>query len=195
MSEQPLDIKSFSKVVRRRRRMVGAFAALGLAAGVAHWVVMPPEPTARALVVLPASTMTGSSAQSAATPAQEMSTQVIIATSTPVLAAAGKAVSPTVSPEALKRDVSVSAPGTDVLQFDVDARRAAATPSSLRMPWRRAISPTSTRPAQGPKKRGTQRAPGRGHDAHGTNKKPSAADKYCRWPVGYRVGEFSGRST
>jgi capsular polysaccharide biosynthesis protein len=123
VSEQPLDLKSFSRVVRRRRRMVGALAALGLAAGVAHWVLLPPVPTARALVVLPASTLTSSSAQ-AANPAQEMSTQVIIATSTPVLAEAGKAVSPPISPEALKRDVSVGAPGTDVLQFDVSAPRS-----------------------------------------------------------------------
>ena len=120
MSEQPLDLKTFSRALWRRRRMVGALAALGAAAGVAYSVLLPPLPTARALVVLPSTSLTQSSTTSA-TPEQLMSTQVIIASSTPVLTTAGQAVTPPISATSLKHRASVTAPGTDVLQFQVSA--------------------------------------------------------------------------
>ena len=120
MSEQPLDLKASLKVVWRRRWLVGTLALVGFAGGVAHEALMPPLPKARALVLVPSSSLTNSSgAQVDDTP-----TQIIIATSTPVLAAAGAAVSPPISPTALKSDVSVSALSPDVLQFQVTARSA-----------------------------------------------------------------------
>jgi capsular polysaccharide biosynthesis protein len=120
VSEQPLDLKASLKVIWRRRWLVGALALVGFAGGVAHEALMPPLPKARALVLVPSSSLTNSSgAQVDDTP-----TQIIIATSTPVLAAAGAAVSPPISPTALKSDVSVSALSPDVLQFQVTASSA-----------------------------------------------------------------------
>jgi capsular polysaccharide biosynthesis protein len=118
VSEQPLDLKAFLKVIWRRRWLVGTLALVGFAGGVAHEVLMPPSPEARALVIVPSTSLTNSSgAQVDDTP-----TQIIIATSTPVLAAAGAAVSPPMSPTSLKSDVSVTALSPDVLQFQVTAR-------------------------------------------------------------------------
>ena len=120
MSEQPLNLNMFRRVVWRHRFVVGACAALGVAGGVAHVVLLPPLPEARVLVVLPASSLTTSSGATA----NDTPTQVIIATSTPVLAAAGAAVSPPVSASALRGHTSVTSLSSDVLQFQVSASRS-----------------------------------------------------------------------
>ena len=121
MSEQPLDLKGFLSLVWRRRFLVAGIAALGFAGGVAHQVLLPPLPKADALVVIPPSALTAPSGASVPTAA----TQVIIATSTPVLAAAGAAVSPPISATALRSHVAVTAPSPGVLQFQVSAPQAA----------------------------------------------------------------------
>jgi capsular polysaccharide biosynthesis protein len=53
-----------------------------------------------------------------------MPTQIIIATSTPVLAAAGASVSPPIAPTELKQQVEVTALSDDVLQIQVSAANA-----------------------------------------------------------------------
>ncbi len=117
MSEQPLNLVTSLSALRRGRLVVGCVAVLGLAGGAAHSVLMPPEPVASALVILaPISTVSSSG-----NTVDDTSTQIIIATSTPVLAAAGAAVSPPISATALKRDVDVKALSADVLQFQVSA--------------------------------------------------------------------------
>ncbi|MGO9658809.1 MAG: hypothetical protein ACLQVK_03145 [Acidimicrobiales bacterium] len=120
MSEQPLELRTFLRAIWGRRWMIGALAALGLASGIAHEVVVPPLPTARALVILPPGSLTGT----AGAPVDDSATQVIIATSTPVLTPAGEAVSPPIGATALKRQVTVSALSDEVLQVQVSARRA-----------------------------------------------------------------------
>lgn len=120
MNEQPLDLKAFFRVVWRRRILIGVLALIGFVAGVAHVTLMPPMPKARVLVILPPSSLTTSNG----TQVNQMPTQIIIATSTPVLAAAGAAVSPPVSPTALKSRVVATALAANVLQFQVTAPKA-----------------------------------------------------------------------
>jgi capsular polysaccharide biosynthesis protein len=121
VSEQPLELKALLRGVWRGRVAIGALAVFGLGNGVAHEVLLPPEPIARALVIVPAS----GTADPAGTTEDDTPTQVIIATSNPVLATAGAAVSPPLSPTALRSHVKVSALSADVLQFDVTAPRGA----------------------------------------------------------------------
>jgi capsular polysaccharide biosynthesis protein len=121
MSEQPVDMKRFLKVFWRKRLIVCVFIIVGTFCGVAHVVLRPPLPVARALVVIPTSSITTSSGASVG----DAPTQIIIATSAPVLAAAGAAVSPPISPTALRSHVTVTALSTNVLQFQVSAARPA----------------------------------------------------------------------
>jgi capsular polysaccharide biosynthesis protein len=121
MNEQPLDLKAFFRAIWRRRVLIGALALVGFIAGIAQVVLMPVAPKARVLVILPPSSLVTTSD---GTQVDQMPTQIIIATSTPVLAAAGAAVSPPVSPTALKSRVAVTALSTDVLQFQVTAAKA-----------------------------------------------------------------------
>jgi capsular polysaccharide biosynthesis protein len=121
MNEQPLDLTGFVKRVWRDRLLVGLFAAAGFLCGLAHLALQPPLPTAGALVVIPTSSITTSSGASV----DDAPTQIIIAKSTPVLAAAGAAVSPPISPTALRSHVTVSALSADVLQFLVSGPTSA----------------------------------------------------------------------
>lgn len=121
MNEQPLDLKRFLKVFWRNRLVVVAFVLLGFLCGVAHAVLRPPLPSARALVVIPTASI---STESGAT-LDDAPTQIIIAMSTPVLAAAGASVSPPISPTALKSHVTAAALSPQVLQFTVSVPSAA----------------------------------------------------------------------
>ena len=93
MNEQPIDLKAALTALWRRRIAICLFALAGLLGGLAYGFARPPMPSAIALVLLPPSSLTASG-----TPTIDMSTQVVIATSTPVLSAAGTSVSPPVSP-------------------------------------------------------------------------------------------------
>src|ERR1700678_4230067 len=117
MNEQPLNFVIFLRALRRYRVLVVALVVLGLAGGVGLAVSSPPVPTARALVILPDSGTTSSGL-----PDSDMPTQVIIATSTPVLAAAGTAVSPPIGPTVLEHDVIASSLSDQVLQIQVTAK-------------------------------------------------------------------------
>jgi len=119
LSEQPLDLRASVAVLWRRRRVVGAFAAIGLLGGLAYGVIRPAEPSAVALVLLPPSGLTTSG-----TAARDVNTEIAIAESVPVLSAAGRSVSPAIQPNKLKSRVTVTAPTQDILQVQVRAPRA-----------------------------------------------------------------------
>jgi capsular polysaccharide biosynthesis protein len=117
MEEQPLDLRAAFRAVRRRWLLVAALVAIGLGAGTAYAVKTPPMPEARSLVLLPPSAVTGNPGPSPYTQTQE-----IIATSAPVLSAAGASVSPPLDATSLRSDVTVTAPSQDVLQINVRAQ-------------------------------------------------------------------------
>jgi capsular polysaccharide biosynthesis protein len=116
MTEQPLDLKSTAEAFRRRKLTLVVLAVIGLIAGAAYAYLRPPLPSATALVLIPtsATSTTGDSTT-------QINTQMLIATSTPVLEAAGKAVSPVVAALDLKPHVEVSAPSSQILQVKVQA--------------------------------------------------------------------------
>lgn len=116
MIEEPLNVKALCRIVWRRRLLVGLIGVLGFLGGIAYAMARPPLPSAAALVLLPPSPV-GTSG----TPTRGIHTQVLIAGSSPVLAAAGRSVSPAIGPTALKRHVAVESLSNDVLQFTVSA--------------------------------------------------------------------------
>ncbi len=120
MTELPLDLKDSVHALWWRRRLVGALAGIGLVAGLAYAIFLPPMPSAVALVLLPPTNVT-----SAGTPTRDVNTEIVIATSTPVLSAAGTAVSPPIAATTLKHRVSATALSQDVLQIQVSASTGA----------------------------------------------------------------------
>ncbi len=117
MNEQPLDLRAFFRALRRGRLWIALLVMLGLAVGAGLVVGRPPMPRASALVIVPANP----NGSASATPAQNDATQIIIATSDPVLRAAGTAVSPPVLPAQLRKHMSVTALSDQVLEVDVTA--------------------------------------------------------------------------
>jgi capsular polysaccharide biosynthesis protein len=115
MSDQTLDLRRSLQILRRHKIFVAASAVLGLAAGVGFTVLSTPMLTSSALVVLPSSV-------------HDISTQVLIATSDPVLARALRTIDPSESPQALRSAVqvrnltsniiSISAPGKTAVQAE-----------------------------------------------------------------------------
>ena len=75
MSDQPLDLRRSMRLLWRRKFVVALFAALGLAAGIGLTLLRPEMLTSSALVVLPQSV-------------HNVATQVVIASSDPVLTGA-----------------------------------------------------------------------------------------------------------
>jgi capsular polysaccharide biosynthesis protein len=128
MSQQNLDLRTSIKIVRRRKKLFGGVAALGLLIGTAYAFLTPLTLSSTALVVVssPSSTTITNSAASATTVGTSMDTQRVIAGSGPVLAAALPHVSPpTTSLQALSNRISVAAVGaSDVLSITATGKTA-----------------------------------------------------------------------
>ena len=122
MSEQALDLRGS---VRRHKILIGILLALGLLAGAGYSVLKPPMLTSTALVVLPEAIP----AQSAGAPTAPgttayMATQVVIATSNPVLSGAQPHISPALSLEALRSQVQAKSVTDSILSISVTGRTA-----------------------------------------------------------------------
>src|SRR5262252_3555093 len=89
MSDQPLDLRRSLRILRRHKIFVAASVALGLAGGLCFAVLSTPMLTSNALVVLPSSV-------------HDISTQVLIATSDPVLVRALRTIDPDEQPQTLR---------------------------------------------------------------------------------------------
>jgi capsular polysaccharide biosynthesis protein len=94
MSEPALDLRRSAQIVRQRKILVGAVAALGLLAGTGYAALHPPMFTGDAVVLLSPSV-------------HNVDTQVIIASSDPVLAGALGSVKPGMSVETLRSRIQV----------------------------------------------------------------------------------------
>jgi capsular polysaccharide biosynthesis protein len=132
MSEQALNLRRSVHVVRRHRILVGSATALGLLLGGAYAVQHPPMVTSTALVVLPAAVQsagsaTGPGADAPATggPDPYMATQIVIASSDPVLSGALPGVSPAVSLQTLRTKIQIASPATGILSISAKGRTAA----------------------------------------------------------------------
>jgi capsular polysaccharide biosynthesis protein len=112
MSEQPLDLRRSLQILRRHKIFVAASTALGLAGGLCFAVLSTPMLTSNALVVLPSSV-------------HDISTQVIIATSDPVLTRAVHTIDPGESPQKLRSAIQVKNPTTNIISFSAQGKTAA----------------------------------------------------------------------
>jgi capsular polysaccharide biosynthesis protein len=112
MSEQALDLRRSVKIVRRHKILVGVFAVLGLLAGAGYAATHPPMISSNALVVISPS-------------ARDVPTQVIIATSNPVLSHALHRIGPPMSLEDLHSHIQVKRPTSNILSITAQATTAA----------------------------------------------------------------------
>jgi len=115
MNEQPLSLRTSLREIWRRRVLILVVAVLCAAAGAAYGYLRPTTATAGALVILPQTANSGSGVSG-------ISTEVVIAKSTPVLAAAGAKLSPRLGALAVKKLVTVSQLSGQVLQIEAQGR-------------------------------------------------------------------------
>lgn len=120
MNEQPLDLRIVLRTIWKRRLLVAAVGIVALVLGVAYTRLTPPEPQARAAVLLPSSDVYGVGNVSPYT-----QTQIIIATSTPVLAAAGQSVKPPMTADELRGNVSAAGESQEILEITVTSSEPA----------------------------------------------------------------------
>jgi capsular polysaccharide biosynthesis protein len=111
MSQETLDLRRSLQIVRRHRIAVGVAAVLGLLAGAAFTVLNPPMLTSSALVVLPPSN-------------HDVATQVVIASSDPVLSGALRSVTPAISLQTLRSHVHVKNLTSNVISIAAQGKTA-----------------------------------------------------------------------
>jgi len=129
MSQQNLDLRKSVQIVRRRKRLFGGVTALGLLIGVAYALLTAPMISSTALVVIsgmPAPVVNPVNTVGDAGAATSLATEIVIASSDPVLAGALPKVSPpTSSLQALGNRISVTAlNGSDVLSITATGETA-----------------------------------------------------------------------
>jgi capsular polysaccharide biosynthesis protein len=128
MSQQGLDLRRSVQIVRRHKVLVGIVVALGLLIGGAYAKFNPPMLTSTTLIVLPQSATstqqpTTSSGQSTVSP--YTATQLVIADSNQVLAAALPNVKPTMSLEKLHSRVQVASVTSYIISVSAQGKSAA----------------------------------------------------------------------
>jgi capsular polysaccharide biosynthesis protein len=155
MSQQNLDLRKSIQIVRRRKKLFGGIVAVGLVIGAAYAVLTPPMTSSSAFVVIsgmPASLTNPANSSSNDPSAQtSLATEIVIASSDPVLAAALPKVSPPMnSLQALGNRISVAAVnGSDVLSITATgntADQAEKTANAVANSYIAYVSP-STNPA------------------------------------------------
>ena len=129
MSRQSLNMRSSMQMVRRRKKLFGGVTALGLLIAAAYAFLTAPAVSSTALVVVsgfPPPLTNAANTVGNASSETSLATQVVIANSGPVLAAALPKVSPPASsPGALGNRISVAAVGgSDVLSITATGKTA-----------------------------------------------------------------------
>lgn len=127
MSQQALDLRTSVRIVRRHKKVFGVIVALCLLGGVGYGVLNPPMLTSTALVVLPQAAVQGGQAaqpSSTSSPDASIATEVVIASSNEVLSLALPHVSPHMSLQALKDNVTVSNPAGSIISISATGKTA-----------------------------------------------------------------------
>lgn len=122
MSSQSLNPREALRIVRRNKTIIGVAVALGLAAGAAYGSINPPMLTAQSMALVQAPT---SSAVSAT--ANPMGTQIVVATSGPVLSNALATLNLPESVSRLARQVTATSPADNIITItatDTSAHQA-----------------------------------------------------------------------
>ena len=123
MSEQAMDLRRSVQIVRRHKILISVVTMLGLLAGVAYSVLRPPALTSTALVVLPQAAQSNL-LPGATGPDGYMATQIVIASSDPVLSGALAHLGPDTSLQALRGGVQVKSPTPNILSISAKGTSA-----------------------------------------------------------------------
>ncbi len=128
MSEHALDLRRSLQIVRRHRKLFGIIVALGIFIGAAYAVLKPPMLSSTALIVLPqAQAQNGQAATSSngVSTGPDIATQVVIASSVPVLSLALPDVSPAMSLGTLESRVQVTSLAGSIISISANGKTAA----------------------------------------------------------------------
>jgi capsular polysaccharide biosynthesis protein len=134
MSEQALDLRRSMRTLWRRKILIGLLIALGLLAGAGYAVLRPPMLIGTALVVLPSAVPAQATAAALASPGPDdayMATQVVIATSDPVLSRALPHVSPAMSLKELRTKVQAKGLTDSILSISATGPTAAQAEATV----------------------------------------------------------------
>ena len=112
MSGQALDLHRSAQIMRRHKILIGVAAAVGLLAGAAYGFLNPPMFSSSALIVLPVST-------------RQISTEVVIAHSDPVLSAALPQAGTGISLGTLRTRVKTNSLTGNVISITAQGKTAA----------------------------------------------------------------------
>ncbi len=110
-------MRSTVATLRQRARILAAAAVLGLAAGIAYVLILPPPLTSTAIVLLPTPALADSSSS-------DVDTQVRIALSTTVLEQAGQTVTPSLTARQVEKMIKITAPTDQLVQIDATSTDA-----------------------------------------------------------------------
>ncbi len=120
MSEQASNLRGAAVIVRRHKFLVGMLTALGVICGAGYAIFTPPSYTSSALVVLPSSLDAASNIE----------TEVVIASSNPVLQLALPSVSPAMTLVQLNKAITVVSTTDTLLTVTADATSEAGSESA-----------------------------------------------------------------
>ena len=128
MSQQALDLRRSTQILRRHKSIFAGISLLGILIGVAYALITPPLISSSALVFLPE---TAAQEAQAGTSGSNLviTTEEFVATSTAVLTGALPNISPALSLTTLKSRISVSSPAATILLFNGEGKTAAQAES------------------------------------------------------------------
>ena len=109
MSEQSMNSRHAFLIARRYRVLIGIVAAVGLLGGVGYAVMTPPKFTSQSLVVVPPG---------------NISTEILIASSQPVISSAARTLGHGVSAQQLSQEISVQSATNNVLEITASGSSA-----------------------------------------------------------------------
>ena len=112
MSDQPLDLRRSLQLLWRHKFVVAISVVLGLAAGIGLTLLRPAMQTSSALVVLPQSV-------------HNVATQVVIASSDPVLMGAQRTLGSGGPPQTLRNAIKVKNVTSDIISISAQSKTAA----------------------------------------------------------------------
>lgn len=117
MTSQPLNIREVLRVMRRSKTIIGIGVAVGLAGGAAYGSINPAQMTAQSSVVVQTS---GAAAQAPASDTvNPMETQIVVATSSPVMQGALQSIRSSESLPQLEKQVSITSPANNIVTIAV----------------------------------------------------------------------------
>jgi capsular polysaccharide biosynthesis protein len=130
MSQQALDLRRSTQIIRRHKVLVTVVTVLGIAAGVAYAVLKPPMLSSTALIALPASVSQQQSSTTTSGDDPFTATQQVVAGSTQVLLDALPDIQPAPSLNTLRRNVEIGSPSPDIISVTAQGKNAASAEST-----------------------------------------------------------------